>query len=105
MSDYIIHYDIGAIIILVTVFIHFMYKKNIETEKTRIFTTFVWLVIITTVLEIATVITISFAASIPLWVNYLLNCLYLLGFNCTPIVYYLYIRAVTNTSFNKLSLS
>lgn len=104
MSDYIIHYDIGAIIILVTVFIHFMYKKNIETEKTRIFTTFVWVAIITTVLEIATIITISFAASIPLWVNYVLNCLYLMGFNCTPIVYYLYIRAVTNTSLNKLSL-
>lgn len=104
MSDYIIHYDIGAIIVLVTVFIHFMYKKNIETEKTRIFTAFVWLAIVTTVLEISTVFAIEFAESIPLWVNYLLNCLYLLGFNCTPIVYYLYIRAVTNTSLSKLSL-
>lgn len=92
--NYIIHYDIAAIIVTLATGIHFILKKNISTIQNRIFRLLLAAELFSSLLDLITVYTISYPASIPTAVHYILNMLYLGIFNATPVIYFVYIFKV-----------
>jgi EAL domain-containing protein (putative c-di-GMP-specific phosphodiesterase class I)/GGDEF domain-containing protein len=93
---YIIHYDVAGVIVLVTVMVHFFYKNKINTRQTRIFSVLIQVALIANVLDLITIYTIEHVEVVSLFVNYLLNCAYLIVFNATPVIYYAYILLAVN---------
>ena len=85
--NYIVHYDVAALILLITVLVYYVYKKTISTNKTRIFFGLLWCGLLTTVLDILTLILFPYGSSINIGVNYLINILYYLSiYVLTPVI-------------------
>ena len=92
----------AAFILLITVLVYYVYKKTISTNKTRIFFGLLWCGLLTTVLDILTLILFSYGSSINIGVNYLINILYYLSiYVFTPVIYNIYIIIAINN--NRLS--
>lgn len=97
--NYIVHYDVVALILLITVLVYYVYKKTISTNKTRIFFGLLWCGLLTTVLDILTLILFSYGSSINIGVNYLINILYYLSiYVFTPVIYNIYIIIAINNN-------
>lgn len=96
--DYIIHYDIAALIILSLVMIHFFYKKTINTRQTRLFTYLTIVALFSIVMDLISVYTIQNASAVPLWLNYLININYIASFNWVITIYLQYLVAVIKGS-------
>lgn len=92
--NYIIHYDIAAIIVTIVIGIHFYMKKNISTIQNRIFKLLLGVELVASLLDLITVYTIKHPLSVGQAVHYGLNMLYLAMFNLTPVVYFTYILKV-----------
>lgn len=94
---YIVHYDVAALILLITVLVYYVYKKTISTNKTRIFCGLLWCGLLTTVLDMLTIILFSYGSSINTGVNYVINILYYLSiYVFTPLIYNIYIIVAIN---------
>lgn len=97
--NYIVHYDVAALILLITVLVYYVYKKTISTNKTRIFFGLLWCGLLTTVLDILTLILFPYGSSINIGVNYLINILYYLSiYVLTPVIYNIYIIIAINNN-------
>lgn len=92
--NYIIHYDIAAIIVTVVIGIHFYMKKNISTVQNRIFKALLAVELLASVFDLMTVFTIRNPMSLTRPLHYALNVVYLAMFNLTPVVYFTYILKV-----------
>lgn len=93
--NYIIHYDVAALLITVTVIIHYYSKKTINIGLTKIFIALMAMAVCSNVLDLVTVYTIEHPRAIPLWLNYMANMVYLISFNCTPAIYFAYVLETT----------
>lgn len=103
MNDYIVHYDVAALVIIITVLVHYSYKKTISTNKTKIFATLVWAILVTTILDIVTAIYINDPSKIPIGINYVINKIYYFSvYVQIPLLYYLYIVIATTNNKKKL---
>lgn len=92
--NYIIHYDIAAIIVTVVIGIHFYMKKNISTIQNRIFKLLLIVELAASLLDLVTVYTIKYPPTAARFTHYALNMVYLALFNLTPVVYFTYILKV-----------
>lgn len=92
--NYIIHYDIAAIIVTVVIGIHFYMKKNISTAQNRIFKALLVVELLASVFDLMTVFAIRNPMSFTRPLHYVLNVVYLAMFNLTPVVYFTYILKV-----------
>lgn len=92
--DYIIHYDVAALMITLAIAIHFFYKKNIDTYQNRLFSILIWLELVSSALDLVTFYTIGHPDAVSRTWHYLLNGVYLLSFNATSAVYFAYILNV-----------
>lgn len=102
--NYIIHYDVAALLITVTVIIHYYSKKTINIGLTKIFIALMAMAVCSNVLDLVTVYTIEHPRVIPLWLNYLANMVYLITFNCTPAIYFAYVLETTKKDLSKSRL-
>lgn len=93
--DYIIHYDLAAVLICIIVGILFYSKKYYSSKTNRLFIAIGALILIASVSDVITVYTLAHIDTVPLWLNYLINDVYFLSFNCIYIVYLIYIRMIT----------
>jgi EAL domain-containing protein (putative c-di-GMP-specific phosphodiesterase class I)/GGDEF domain-containing protein len=93
--SYNINYDIAALLITITVMVHYFHNRTINTRQTRLFTTLIWFSLVSTLLDIVTCFTITYSRSVPLSLNYALNELYLITTNIIPMIYYAYIVLLT----------
>ncbi|MGN0167319.1 MAG: EAL domain-containing protein [Acetatifactor sp.] len=90
---YVIHYDIAALVLAINILIHFYHKKGIRMPQTYVFICLIWLSLITDILDMITVAMDYYRwPSVPV---YIVNLLYLIGFNVLPFLYYLYLFTVT----------
>lgn len=92
---YIIHYDIAALFVSVTIFLHFYFKKTINTRQNIAFAALILLAIFSNIADLFTMFTISYPGTIPQWLDCIINVIYLATFNATAMVYFLYIVIVT----------
>lgn len=92
--NYIIHYDIAAIVVTVVIGIHFYMKKNVSTIQNRIFKVLLTVELAASILDLVTVFAIRYPMHFGMAVHYVLNVFYLAMFNLTPVVYFIYILKV-----------
>lgn len=90
--DYLIYFDIAALIVILTIGLQFLNKKTtIVTRQTEVFVILLVVAAFSTVFDIITVLLYPYSLNIPMWFNYLINELYLITFNATAAIYYLYV--------------
>lgn len=103
--NYIFHYDIAAILICIIVGGLFFSKKHIPSKSNRLFLTIGAMIITASLSDIISVYSLNHITTFPLWLNYLINQIYFISFNCTYIVYFIYILVITernNERFGKV---
>ena len=92
--DYIIHYDIAAVVIAIATMIHFFYKRNVVSIHTKLFAIMVILALLTSVLDVASVYYLNQPDQLSMTGHYLLNVIYLAAFNAIPVIYFFYLLLV-----------
>lgn len=90
---YVIHYDIAALVLAINILVHFYHKKGIRLPQTYVFVCLIWLSFITDIVDMLTVVMDQYRW--PVMPVYIVNILYLIGFNVLPFLYYLYLFTVT----------
>lgn len=93
--NYIIHYEVAALVITITIAFHFFLKKTINTRMTQIFSVLIICSLIANVFNLITMVTISNPNSVPRALDMLLNQIYLISFNAIPAIYLAYIVCAT----------
>lgn len=95
--EYNVHYDVAALILLITVLIHYVFKKTISTNKTRIFHSLLWCALLATILDVVTLVLYAYGSAINIGLNYVINMLYYLSiYVFIPVVYNIYIVVAIN---------
>jgi len=89
--EYIIHYDIAALGVCLTLIVHFISKKSLRTVQSKIFLNLMWCSLFSNVLDIITVV--IFKLDTPIWLGYIFNMMYLVMFNTIPFIYHIYFNA------------
>ena len=90
---YIVHYDVAALILLITVLVYYVYKKTISTNKTRIFHSLLWCALLATILDVVTLVLCAYGSAINIGLNYVINMLYYLSiYVFTPLIYNIYMK-------------
>lgn len=89
--NYIIHYDVAALVITLAITLHFFYKKSIDTYQSKLFSLLIGLELVSCAMDLVTMYTIGHPQVLSKAGHYLLNGVYLLTFNATSAVYFAYI--------------
>ncbi|MBQ8624671.1 MAG: diguanylate cyclase, partial [Agathobacter sp.] len=89
--SYIIHYDIAALIVTLVVACHFAVKQSIPSRQTTMFAWMLGLAALANAFDLVTIYTIEHPTAVPVWLNSLLNQLYLITFNGIAAFYYTYL--------------
>lgn len=97
---YIYEYDIAAVFIALAVTISFLIRNNITSKTTKSFFLLSTVILCSSVFDLISLYTIKNAATIPLWINHIINVSYILTFNAVSVCYFLLI-VVTNGNFKK----
>ena len=87
--NYIIEYDIAAIILSVTLLFLYFARDGYQVAANKIYIIMIGLTIIAPVADICSVYTIANAKTIPLWLNFFINITYLLAYNGMAIVFFM----------------
>lgn len=93
--NYVLHYDIAAILLAMVIMLHFYHKKGIKTNQTYVFIGLIWLSLYTSIVDVLTVMMDEWRWSVP--TVYLTNLIYLTAFNILPFFYHLYLRVATKS--------
>ncbi len=96
--NYIIHYDVAALLITLIIIAQYYSNRRISLGVRKVFVVMLMIAAGSNALDLITVYTIEHPQSIPLWLNYLVNMVYLLSFNCVPMLYYVYVREAIRPS-------
>lgn len=101
--NFIIHYDVAALVLTATIMVHYYLRDRILTKTSTMFRLLMWMHLIACFLDLGTAVMINDAGTIPNWLQYILNCCYcVVVYGRTPI-YLGYLVCVTkgiNTKWN-----
>lgn len=86
---FIYEYDIAAVLTVFAILVNLHRKKIFMTKTTKIFTNLLVLVGIACVIDIASSLSIEYSQIVPLWLNYILLCLYFIIFTAIPLTGYI----------------
>ena len=100
---YIYHYDIAAFFISLVVLFNVFLKQRITTRVSRAFKVLAIDLFFANIFDIITIFTISYYSIVPVWLNYLLNILSLLTYNCLPVFYIVSIISSTMSEEEKFT--
>ena len=93
--QYVIHYDVAALFITGLLLLMNLLRRGYSTLSGRRFTGLMLVTFLAAALDIVTAYTISYADVVPLPLNYLVNCLYLIANNASAVFFYVYVLTVT----------
>ena len=91
-----IEFDIAAFIIIAIILGLFIVKKNYPSRVNQMYLYLMIAGLLSSLTDVASVYAIVYARQIPIWVNLLVNTLFLLCMNVIPFIYYFYVDAVIN---------
>ncbi len=94
---YNIDFEIAAVLFLLILFIIMQFRYPIRTTHDRYFHALVFFMMVSTVLDIATAITIDMASQLPLWFSMALNTLYFFFSTLDTIVFAIYVSSYLET--------
>ncbi|MBQ7765601.1 MAG: EAL domain-containing protein [Lachnospiraceae bacterium] len=93
--NYIFHYDIAAILICIIVGGLFFSKKHIPSQSNRLFLCIGALIITASLFDVISVYSLNHIEVFPMWLNYIINQIYFFSFNCTYVIYFIYLLLIT----------
>ncbi|MDY6103262.1 MAG: EAL domain-containing protein [Acetatifactor sp.] len=93
--QYVYHFDLAAVFIILTLLGLFFTQRNYPSTCGKIFLGMLCMGFVSSVMDVVTVFTISRAQDVPLWLNYLLNMVFLMSLNFTGVLYFLYVMQKT----------
>ncbi len=88
-------FEIAAMILLLFLVVMFLANQRIVTRRMQMLTFFMFSMLLDVMLNIISVFTISFAADLPLYINYIVNSLFFCARITTQFTYVLYVMAFT----------
>ena len=94
--EWFIEFDIAAFIIIAIILGLFIVKKNYPSRVNQMYLYLMSAGLVSSLTDVASVYAIVYARQIPIWVNLLVNTLFLLCMNVIPFIYYFYVDAVIN---------
>ncbi|MDO5127652.1 MAG: EAL domain-containing protein [Eubacteriales bacterium] len=90
--SYVIHYDVAAVVISAFTMISFLLRKNIMNYRTKVFYAILWGALLSGMMDIVTVLLM--VITVPVWVTYAANMIYLLVFSSLSFLYFKYISSM-----------
>jgi EAL domain-containing protein (putative c-di-GMP-specific phosphodiesterase class I) len=87
---YIYQYDVAALAICMIIMIMYATRRGYPTKSGAMFFTIVVVTFISSFTDFISAFTVSCARDIPVWINYLVNMLYLLSYNTIGALFYAY---------------
>ncbi len=96
--DYIIHYDVAALLITLILIIQYYSNRRISLGVSRVFVVALIIATLSNALDLITVYTLNHPQDVPTELNYLINMVYLIGFNSVPLLYFVYVRESIDSS-------
>lgn len=106
--QWIIHYEVAAFIVCSILYFVFIYYKNFPTWQNKIYRILLTVSLLTIIWNFTAIYTVVKWVDRYKILNYVFNIIYLLLFNSIPVLYYLFILAITKrkaevTKFEKLA--
>lgn len=92
--DWVIEFDVAAFILTALILGLFLKKKNYPSKVNKMYLYLMLAGLAASLLDVISVYTITYAEQIPLWVNLLVNTLFLLSMNAITFIYYFYIESI-----------
>lgn len=92
--DWVIEFDIAAFILTTMILGLFLKKKNYPSKANKMYLHLMLAGLSASLLDVVSIYTITNAGKVPLWVNLLVNTLFLLSMNAITFIYYFYIDAI-----------
>lgn len=92
--DWVIEFDVAAFILTAMILGLFLKKKNYPSKANKMYLYLMLTGLSASLLDVISVYTITYARQIPLWVNLIVNALFLLSMNAITFIYYFYIDAI-----------
>ena len=89
--NYILHYDIASIFIIITIMIYFFVKKNVNTRLTHLFSVFIICTLVAAFLDMLDCYTTNHITTLPAALVFLVKEAYLITFDSTAAIYFAYI--------------
>ncbi len=103
--NFMVHYDVAAIVLTGTLLVHYYLKNRIYTKTSIMFCLLMWLHFVSCVMDLGTAVMINHAGVVPNWLQYILNALYCVStYGKTP-VYFAYMVCVTKGNSPHWNLS
>ncbi len=101
---YNIYFEISAAAFLVILYIYLIFQYGMQSMANKAFLKLTLFTLLANVLDVVTAITISYSTALPLWVNTLLNTLYLVvdGLLGYQFMYYSYIYVSKEKKHSKV---
>lgn len=93
--QWICHYSICAVFISGIVCVFYYYRKNYPSFSGLVYGILLLTSLFSAIFDTISIYTLSFPYSIPVWLNYIINIIYLLCFNATGIIYHIYVLSVS----------
>lgn len=94
--EWVIEFDIAAFIIIAIILGLFIVKKNYPSRVNKMYLYLMLAGLLSSLTDVASVYAIVYARQIPIWVNLIVNTLFLLFMNVIPFIYYFYVDAIIN---------
>ena len=93
--NFIVHYDIAALILTFTILVHYYLKDQIYTKTSAMFRLLMWVHLVACLFDLGTAVMINNVGVLPNWLQYILNSIYCIAvYGRTPI-YLGYLVCVT----------
>lgn len=100
---FIIHYDVAAIILIVTILVHYYCKKTLDTRPSKLFAIMLWVHLCATILDIGTALMIDMGQNLSMGTLYFWNSFYCIMVYGTTPLYLAYLIYITKGLSNKWS--
>lgn len=93
--DWIIEFDICAILIISLILWVLQRRKELKTMQNIAFRALLILTLVAAASDLLSIYAIEHAMEIPLWLNYVIQLIYAVPFTSIPMVYYFYVMSLT----------
>lgn len=95
MPTYIYEFDIAAALLIAALIILLILRKNYPSTTNKLYMAMLIGNLFSTVMDLVTVYTLAHNTTIPVYVNYAVNIMYLISFNSCAVLYYIYTLVLT----------
>ncbi len=92
--DYIIEFEIAALCIEALMIVIHALRRSYPGDANKVYVHLQYFTLCSTAFNIASVFTLKYAATVPVWINYAVNMLYLLFYNLCAVIFFVYIIVI-----------